>query len=567
MPGLTIAWKYLTGYAVATDPANRDQPEWPPHPARVFMALAAAWFETGEDSVEGEALRWLERLGSPMVQLPKIEFVAPRAVVTQYVPVNDKAGPSAATLQSAPALTRSKQARSTPMTWVGDRTCRLHWSDAADVDQHSQSLAQLCGKVTRIGHSSSLVQVWIDDDLENRVHEEWLAPSESTLGVTTHLRTVQPGLLDALSQQTQTLRIRQFADFAERIETSKGKPLKEAKAAYEEAFGEKWKQASKPPALGRPNVKLATPYAPIDDSSDTSLEHSYFDPQILILREAEPRGLPSTMAYTVALRLREATMSRCDEPIPAWLSGHEADGSPMKGDEGHTAFVPLTFVGSNYADGSLKGMAIVFPRAWQSQKERGKAIGPLLVNEEGQPKVVALNLGRLGKWRLEKADWSERRNTLQASTWTAVLKGARIWESATPVVLDRFPKADRVKDRIGWMDEVCQIVRSACTRTGLPEPVAVDIGTTSWLKGAPRAIGKRRRLRGHTESEHLDAALGNAYPAYPKKGASASRPQVHLWLQFAEPIVGPVILGAGRFLGYGLCKPVFDNRVRSEVSS
>ena len=62
MASLTIAWEYLTGYAVATDPTSRDRAEWPPHPARVFMALAAAWFETeppqGADEIrEG----WSER--------------------------------------------------------------------------------------------------------------------------------------------------------------------------------------------------------------------------------------------------------------------------------------------------------------------------------------------------------------------------------------------------------------------------------------------------------------------------------------------------------------------------
>ena len=67
MASLTIAWEYLTGYAVATDPSTRDRAEWPPHPARVFMALAAAWFETeppGADdenrdewTAEGAALR------------------------------------------------------------------------------------------------------------------------------------------------------------------------------------------------------------------------------------------------------------------------------------------------------------------------------------------------------------------------------------------------------------------------------------------------------------------------------------------------------------------------------
>ncbi len=70
MPGLTIGWEYLTGYYVATNSAKRDRAEWPPHPGRVFMALAAAWFETGEDADEGHALRWLESLDDPQLLLP-----------------------------------------------------------------------------------------------------------------------------------------------------------------------------------------------------------------------------------------------------------------------------------------------------------------------------------------------------------------------------------------------------------------------------------------------------------------------------------------------------------------
>ena len=41
---------------------NREEPEWPPHPDRVFMALIAAWGENGEASAGLAALRWLEDL-------------------------------------------------------------------------------------------------------------------------------------------------------------------------------------------------------------------------------------------------------------------------------------------------------------------------------------------------------------------------------------------------------------------------------------------------------------------------------------------------------------------------
>ena len=73
----------------AADGARKEQAEWPPHPDRVFMALAAAWFETGEDDEEGAALRWLEGLPAPAIAASEAE---PRLVVTSYVPVNDDGG-------------------------------------------------------------------------------------------------------------------------------------------------------------------------------------------------------------------------------------------------------------------------------------------------------------------------------------------------------------------------------------------------------------------------------------------------------------------------------------------
>ena len=58
MASFSLVIEYLTGYAVATDPSSRQKPEWPPHPARVYMALAAAHFETDgslEDKRAGRA--------------------------------------------------------------------------------------------------------------------------------------------------------------------------------------------------------------------------------------------------------------------------------------------------------------------------------------------------------------------------------------------------------------------------------------------------------------------------------------------------------------------------------
>jgi CRISPR-associated protein Csb2 len=70
---LTLGIRYLTGSVAASDVADRRHAEWPPHPGRVFMALAAAHFSTGDDPGERAALEWLETQPAP-------ELVAPDAI-------------------------------------------------------------------------------------------------------------------------------------------------------------------------------------------------------------------------------------------------------------------------------------------------------------------------------------------------------------------------------------------------------------------------------------------------------------------------------------------------------
>ena len=41
-----FAIDFMTRVAVMTDAASRERPEWPPHPARVFMAFVAAHYDS-----------------------------------------------------------------------------------------------------------------------------------------------------------------------------------------------------------------------------------------------------------------------------------------------------------------------------------------------------------------------------------------------------------------------------------------------------------------------------------------------------------------------------------------
>jgi CRISPR-associated protein Csb2 len=580
MPSLTIGWEYLTGYAVATDPSSRDRVEWPPHPGRVFMALAAAWFETEplvDDGdarkaweAEGDSLRWVETLGDPELHLPRVEPQFERSNVTVYVPVNDKTGPSTATLQSAPALTRSKQARSFPRVWVGHGPCSMQWPHAggAELDKHVAALDRLCRKVTRVGHSSSLVRMWAGEiDLRaDGSGDTWIA--DDTQGEH-HCRVVTKGMLDELPSQTNIPRIVQFAEMDTRIRSSTGQMQKQAKAEFEEQLGEKWKSSASPPPLLRPKLGISKGYRRTGTGeTEGAKQHSLFDTDVLVLTHVAGPRLPVVSTLVVTRALRNTIMSESGvQPVPAWVSGHEPNGEPLRSDgDGHLAIIPLPFVGREHADGHLLGVGLVFPRSVE-RRERGRVLGKLLLDVSGQPHKVELMLGRLGMWAIVKRDWTETRQALAPETWTGQPRtedgrgGADRWASVTPVVLDKFPKSDRLEDRPAWTQEVVEIVSAACVRIGLPAPVDIDIDTTSWHLGSPRATCKRRPLRGITDgSKDAGAAFGDGFPPFPARGTNAPRPQVHVWLRFAEPVVGPILLGAGRYLGYGLCKPLKDDR-------
>ena len=45
-------------------------------------------------------------------------------------------------------------------------------------------------------------------------------------------------------------------------------------------------------------------------------------------------------------------------------------------------------------------------------------------------------------------------------------------------------------------------------------------------------------------------------PWLPGKEGTAPRQQVHVLIQFPCEVQGPLLLGAGRFRGYGFCKPL-----------
>ena len=99
----------------------------------------------------------------------------------------------------------------------------------------------------------------------------------------------------------------------------------------------------------------------------------------------------------------------------------------------------------------------------------------------------------------------------------------------TPIVFDRHAKG-----KSGDAHEE-EMVALACRRMGLPSPVDVVISRVSLHEGVPHS---------------------REFPGLRRRRDGGRMRHSHAILTFAGPVRGPVVLGAGRFRGYGLCKPV-----------
>ena len=259
-----------------------------------------------------------------------------------------------------------------------------------------------------------------------------------------------------------------------------------------------------------------------DSESDTP--GSVFDPQLIVFGIKGRRvSLPATLKLTAALR--GLLMGACPEqPPPEWFSGHRPVGGPTAGP--HLALTPLPFVGAEHADGRVMGLALVLP-ADLDRQEAGKCIGPFLHDTTtGLPCEHRLFDGRWFECSIEMETRENPPKNLDPDTWT---RASRVWASVTPVVLNRhFDGKDK------WQ-RVAESVKDMCGHIGLARPRTVSLHPVSLVEGVPHS---------------------REYPQLARKGCGGRRSHNHAVLVFDEPVRGPVLIGAGRFRGYGLFRPM-----------
>ena len=279
-------------------------------------------------------------------------------------------------------------------------------------------------------------------------------------------------------------------------------------------------------------------YAPPEPERPAVAE-SLFDPGLIVLRQVGGRTFSLESAGMIANALRDALMSRWDAAYgtrPAeWLSGHGADDGPSR--RHRPAIIPLGFVGREHADGHLLGVGIALPADFPPADAR--QLFDLLARHGEADEVAAEGVGfvrlavpgpgrggTIGQLHLELDERppEKRAYALQPETWT---RPASTWATASPIVLPRF-------SRRGLTTE--DVIAGACRDAGYPEPVAVWVGSAPVLSGVP----------------HVRSFVRHPRPGRPH------RPLTHAVIRFATPVHGPVLLGAGRYLGFGLCRSLAE---------
>jgi len=510
-----IAWEYLTGRALAKRFDDQTRAEWPPHPDRVFQALVAAWGESGQTSEGKAALEWLERLPPPTLAAPEATH---RDVVSAFVPANDIECPLSAkssfereiektrglaskkgkdanaaaakrareliagAMNLLPARSGARSERHFPSVLVQTAHCALVWSQNSTEDART-ALAALCRNVTHVGHSSSLVRMWVEDQppAPNYV------PAAGAHAVS--LRVPGPGRLGRLIE------------------------------AYANG-GPEWK---------RPPWARQQGYARVQ-SRQREHAQGVFGDDWIVLRYDKGAAFGLTQGPAVAEALRKTLIKAADDCAEAkmLISGHMPEGKYME--TPHVAFVPLGDVGHEYADGHLMGVALAMPRSL-TYEQRDACLQALVAagNSEGRIRLV---FGPAGDLTLKSEEREVPPRALRPESWCQT---AIRWASATPIALDRLPPRAR-GNHDAWAAEQIGL---ACERIGLPRPDSVRILPVSRFSGAPTC---------------------REFPPLTRRTDGGPRWHVHADMVFAEPIHGPVLLGAGRYRGYGLCKPLLSER-------
>ena len=385
---------------------------------------------------------------------------------------------------------RGRQERFFPSVTPDDPRVTYLW-DAPLAEGMGETLDQLLQRVTRLGHPSSLVSCRLTMDPP----EANLVPGNGEKS----LRAVRQGQLAELERQY-----------------TRHRGIMPRSLPYTDARYKAVGTTTQSVSLHDPNT--------VGEWIVFEFAHN-------------SRALPSWRTVELAMAMRSAILHYAEDPIPEEISGHKSGGKPT--DAPHVAFLPIPYVGYEFADGRIVGIALSIPRSLGRDSRRAafRAIGTWERSVPRRPYPLRLTLGSQGVVHMSRLRGDVTLASLMSHAWS---RPSRQWISATPIALPRHPgrlSRGSVEARTRAWAAAESAVVAACGHVGLPEPLDVEVSLEPFVTGA---IGASR------------------FPPFSQKGRNGKlvrRQLVHALLSFEQPVSGPLMLGAGRFLGLGMMRP------------
>ena len=447
----------------AGDGEDPRSPEWPPHPARVFAALRSV-----AKSYELTPLQQLEQLPPPLIHAI---VLAPHSRSRTYVVTNatsEKGGN-----QNHPGH-KSNNLKERVSSFPADPRVQFLWTDDVEIsDEALAGLDDLARRVPYLGRSTSPVILAF-----RRAAEIEPLPGLDILEPTDR------------GQEEISLRV-PFPGFLDELE------------ALHESDQPSW-QASR--ARARQSYRVQRPDSGV--RAPKAITSDY--PDLVILRFIG-RHPPGNLVGRFTAALRSKVLSQTQNPLPPALHGHGFDGHP------HVAYLGLPFAGFEHADGRLVALAVAIPGLGQA--ERRRILRGILGADPDR--IVELRVpGFNHPFGLRYSPSDPLPRSATAGRW---IRPARRWVSATPLVLDRYPKNG----------DLTAAVSLSFEQAGLPVPIGIELSTQPLTHGAVRLAPDELPQRAH----------GRLYR--------------HVRVTFEQPVEGPVLAGAGRYFGVGLFAPEF----------
>lgn len=478
---------------------NYHGSEWPPAPTRLFQALVAASHRGAHGLIHAEvrdrALEWLEELAAP--QIAASAGRAQREHLIHYVPNNDD-GETSDLLNHVRA---AKSLRVYPLPANCVVTYRWSFEPVEDARKHADVVAAMASLVTQLGRTVDLVyargEVLDEQSEKNDDTREILEPREIEGGA---WLSPKAGFLALCKRRYPRSVSEEPPDLTNSRQVNYGEPSIERGEVPQALF-----------ELRRPEGGLLP-----------------FDARQL----REPSGMTRHAFQLWLNHTPRMEKHYGSERIARVLFGHRQSGNAAPSQGGHIAVVPLPSMNAGFtADGRMRRVLLLghglhdegdkslfadLTRGLDGMTLEDERTDKLSNDSEQEP--APQTRGYLRRVPTREAD--------QALVhWKGIDdSGARVWRTVTPIILTGHMREGRTPEKC---------LARALSQQGIA-PEAIESVATFSGPIVPKAVTAREyRVRGYLSNTR----------------------RLHAEIIFRKPTSGPLVVGRGRFAGFGLMIP------------